>query len=119
IPCYWAVTLEPILFLIQFTIVQGTRKPSNEHIQRALVGFINFSLGDNLVGLNGKVAVAEKLKPFFDSVVGNGLSNMNDYGVSYLHSTHFEVGELAREEGLDFQLLHPLENQTSGNYGRR
>ncbi|HFU4188484.1 TPA: hypothetical protein ACGO8E_002406, partial [Streptococcus suis] len=50
----------------------GTRKPSNKHIQRALVGFINFSLGDNLVGLNGKVAVAEKLEPFFDIVVGNG-----------------------------------------------
>ena len=78
-----------------------------------------FSLSDNLVRLNGKVAIAEKLKPFFNIVVGNGLSNMNDYGVSYLRSTHFEVEELAREGGLDFQLLRPLENQTSRNYEQR
>ncbi len=31
-----------------------------------------FSLGYDLVRLNGKVAVAEKLEPFFDIVVENG-----------------------------------------------
>ncbi len=31
-----------------------------------------FSLGYDLVRLNGKITIAEKFEPFFDIVVGNG-----------------------------------------------